>query len=36
MFMPYEIKEVLTGELLYTGITSAREGVEVWGSANVI
>lgn len=36
MFMPYEMNEVLTRELLYTGITRAKVGVEVWGSADVI
>lgn len=36
MLMPYEMNEVLTRELLYTGITRAKKRVEVWGSADVI
>ena len=29
-------KELLTRELLYTGITRARKRVDVWGNRNVI
>ena len=33
--LPDQDSPVLTRELIYTGITRAREGVEVWGRENV-
>ena len=35
LILPDQDSLVLTKELLYTGITRAREGVEVWGRDNV-
>lgn len=35
LILPDQDSPVLTRELLYTGITRAREGVEVWGRENV-
>jgi exodeoxyribonuclease V alpha subunit len=35
LLLPDQDSPVLTRELLYTGITRAREGVEVWGRENV-
>jgi len=35
LILPDQDSPVLTRELIYTGITRAREGVEVWGNENV-
>jgi exodeoxyribonuclease V alpha subunit len=35
LILPDQDSPVLTRELIYTGITRAREGVEVWGHENV-
>lgn len=36
MLLPDDVNEVLTRELLYTGITRAKSQVEVWGNEEVI
>jgi exodeoxyribonuclease V alpha subunit len=36
MLLPLEQNEVLTRELLYTGITRAKREVEVWGSDEIV
>jgi len=35
LILPDQDSPVLTRELIYTGITRARQGVEVWGNENV-
>lgn len=36
VLLPFEPSEVITRELLYTGITRARSSVEVWGTAAMV
>ena len=36
LLLPPEPSRVVTRELVYTGITRARERIEIWGSESVI